>query len=112
MMDDVDRPDSLPEWWARNERIREERNLPPYRPPRFEDGVYTHEVVPKLESEFECTIQFAGTNTTYPDDWAVEVNGCSMFSIGRHRDETGNTVYELSADEFVDAFRAAVRDDA
>jgi hypothetical protein len=110
-MDEVDHPDSLPEWWAQNERIREERDLPPYRPPRFEDGVYTHKVIPKLESEFKCTIQFAGTNTTYLDDWAVEVNGQSIFSIGRHRDETGNTVYEFSSNEFEDTFRAAVRDD-
>ena len=56
MIDDVDRPDSLPRWWARNERLREERGLPPYRPPRFEDGIYTHEVVPELEAELGCDL--------------------------------------------------------
>lgn len=112
MTDDVDRPDSLPDWWARNQRLREDRGLPPYRPPRFENGIYTHEVVHKLEEEFACSILFAGTNTNYPDDWVVEMNGCPLFKVGRHRDDSGNTVYELSAEEFETAFRSAVRDDA
>ncbi|MFC7157647.1 hypothetical protein ACFQPA_19655 [Halomarina halobia] len=112
MTDNVDRPDPLPGWWTRNQRLRKDRGLPPYQPPCFADGTHTHEIVPELEEEFNCSILFAGTNTSYPDDWMVEVDGRPLFRIGRHRDDSGNTVYELSAEEFETSFRSAVCDDA
>ena len=97
-------PDELregrPDWWRENERLREAMDLPEYRPPRFSDGTYTHRVTGPLETEHGCRIQFAGVNTRYPEDWAVRIDGEPAFGIGRHRDEQGNTVYELAADEF------------
>lgn len=102
--------DPLPDWWARNRRLREERGLPPYEPPRFRDGVYTYEVVPDLEEEFNCSILFAGANPRYPDDWTVEVDGRALFEIGRHRDNSGNTVYELKSGAFERTLREAIAD--
>jgi len=92
--------ENRPAWWERNERLREEMDLPPYRPPRFADGTFTHEVVPGLEDEFDCTIQFLGVNTVYPDNWEVHVDGDTFLSVGRVRDNDGNTVYKITADEF------------
>ncbi len=106
---DPDRPDDLPEWWAENQRIREELNLPPYRPPRFEDGTYTHEVTSRLEEEYDCSIRFASVNPRYPEDWSIEVDGRAVASIGRHRDENGNTVYETTTSEFEELFEKAMR---
>jgi len=77
--------------------------LAEYRPPRFADGVYTHEVVDTLEEAHECRIQFIGVDPRYPDDWEVRINGNSAFGIGRHRDENGNTVYEMTAEAFREA---------
>ena len=95
-----------PDWWRENERLRAEMDLPEYRPPRFADGTYTHRVTGPLSDEHGCRIQFVGVNTRYPEDWAVRIDGEPAFGIGRHRDEKGNTVYELSAE----AFRMAVED--
>jgi len=103
-----ERPDDPPEWWTENEWIREEMGLPPYRPPRFEDGTYTHEIVPQLETEYRCSIRFASVNARYPEDWSVEVDGRTVMRIGRHRDENGNMVYELTASEFETRFERAM----
>ena len=88
-----------PEWWRRNEAFREEMDLPRYEPSRFRDGVYTHEVVGPLEAEHDATIRFVGFGPS-SGDWEVRVDGETLVTIGRHRDEDGNTVYELSAAEF------------
>jgi hypothetical protein len=86
--------------------------LAEYVPPRFEDDVYTHEVVPDLETDYGVEIRFVGVNASYGDDWEVRVDGESALSIGRHRDESGNTVYEMESDEFVARLSAALADDA
>ena len=91
---------SKPDWWVENEIVRDEMNLPEYRPPRFEDGTHTHEVVPTLEDRFDCKIQFAGLDSRYPEDWHVRVNGESWFRIGHRRDENANTVYEIDSKTF------------
>ena len=109
---DSDGSEDRPDWWAENARRREEMDLPPYRPPRFEDGTYTHEIVPKLEDEHDCSIRFASVNPSYPEDWSVEVDGRPVVSIGRHRDEAGNTVYELSAAEFEERIEAALGEES
>lgn len=89
-----------PEWWIENDKLREFLGLPTYSPPRFADGVYTHEVVPALEREYDCEIQFIGVNTEYLEDWDVRIDGEEVFEIGRHRDENGNTIYEIDSETF------------
>jgi hypothetical protein len=89
-----------PEWWVKNERLRTKMGLSEYEPPRFEDGTYTHEIVAPLEEKYDCEIRFIGINVDYHDDWGVRINGRTVLAIGRHRDENGNTVYEMSAKTF------------
>lgn len=107
-MDDPE--DDRPEWWRENERLRAEMDLPEYEPPRFADGTYTHEVTDPLEETYDCRIQFIGMNTHYPEDWDVRVDGEPAFGIGRHRDEHGNTVYELAAARFTEKLTTALDD--
>lgn len=102
--------DAKPEWWTENEALKRSFDLPDYEPPRFADGVYTHEVVPSLEAEYGIEIQFIGIGTRYLDDWVVRIDRRTAFGIGRFRDDNGNTVYKLSADEFRDGVRSAVAD--
>lgn len=102
----ADPDDDRPEWWAENESLRAEMELPPYRPPRFADGTHTHEVVPELEERHGCLVRFIGVNTEYPEDWEVRVDGEPVMGIGRHRDRNGNTVYEMDATEFVERLDA------
>lgn len=90
----------VPSWWRENQRIRDRYELPQYEPPRFEDGTYTHEVCPDLESEHSCEIRFIGMDVRYPDDWEVRVDGTRAFDIPCRRDRRGNMIYELSADQF------------
>lgn len=106
----TDANDDRPDWWRENERLRVEMELPEYEPPRFADGTYTHEVTEPLAARHGCRIQFIGVNTHYPDDWEVRIDGEPAFGIGRHRDEHGNTVYELPADTFTDRIASAIED--
>jgi hypothetical protein len=100
-MPEADKPD----WWSENEEIKAQFDLPTYEPPRFEDGTYTHDVVPKLESQFECRIRFVAIDPRYPEDWEVRVDGAPALDIGRRRDNNGNTVYQQTASEFESALR-------
>jgi hypothetical protein len=89
-----------PEWWAANQRLREQMELPEYRPPRFLNEVYTHEIVPELQDRFDVELRFVGYRSRYPDDFSVEADGHTLFEIGRRRDGNGNTIYKLTSDEF------------
>lgn len=92
--------DDEPEWVDENQQLRREMGLAEYVPPRFEDDVFTHQIVSDIEREFDCSVSFFAFNPTYPDDWTVAVDGDEMFSIGRYRDTDGNTVYTMNSDEF------------
>jgi len=91
-MMDEDRDEEKPDWWVKNQRTRRDMDLPEYTPPRFADGVYTHEVAPVLEAQLGCDIQFAGLDPRYPEDWYVRIDGEAQFRVGRRRDDAGNTV--------------------
>jgi hypothetical protein len=90
-----------PVWWSECEQLKESLGIPDYEPPRFEDGTYTYNIMLELEDRYNCTIQFRGINTEYLDAWEVYVEGEPVISIGRHRDKKGNTVFEMSADNFI-----------
>jgi hypothetical protein len=98
--------DDRPQWWAESAAIKADLGLPAYDPPRFRDDTYVHEIVDPLEAEHDCAIRFGAINPQYPDDWMVWIDGEAAFTIGRHRNADGNTIYEMTADEF----RGAVRD--
>ena len=95
-----DKEDSKPDWWEKNEHLKQKFDLPPYEPPQFEDGVYLHDVIPELEAEYNCTIRLRGVNVEYPDDWRIEMDGELVVSISRYRDKNGNTVFEMESEEF------------
>ncbi|MFP4625803.1 MAG: hypothetical protein ACOCQ3_02165 [Natronomonas sp.] len=98
-----------PEWWDENQAIRDRLDLPVYEPPRLSDGTYTHEVVPDLEEEHECTIRLLGVNTTYPEAWELRVDGETVREIERHRDARGNTVYGITTSALRNAIDSAVQ---
>lgn len=89
-----------PDWWEQNEAYRERFELPEYDPPKFDDGVYTHEVVGDLEETYDCEIQFRGVNAGYPDAMDVRVDGETAFSVGRYRTPNGNTRYRMASETF------------
>lgn len=100
--------DERPEWWVENRRLKEEMGLREYVPPRFDDGVYAHDIVPVLEAELECTIRFVAFNPDRPGDWRVEVDSRVAFAVERLRDDAGNSVYDISSDAFADRIRSAL----
>jgi hypothetical protein len=102
---------SKPDWWSENERLRNEFDLPPYEPPRFADGTHTYSVVNRVEDEFGCDVRFVGVDSRYGDDWHVRVDGESLFTVGRYRDENANTVYKISAHAFEQRIREQVDGD-
>lgn len=100
---------SKPDWWVENENLRRDMGLAEYDPPRFESGEYVHEVVAELESEYGCEIQFrSSVNPDYPEDWVVRLDQTTLVNVSRHRNEDGNTVYELAASTFQDMVESGV----
>lgn len=97
-----------PEWWEKNQRLREEMELPDYEPPRFEDGVYTHEVITRIEGEYDCDIAFRAPCPHHPCEWEVRVDGECVGTTARRRTDRGNTVYRLSSRRFRDLVESAV----
>lgn len=88
-----------PGWWTRNRELREELGLPEYEPSRLLDGAYVHEVVDELEATYGCEIEFVSLNPSYPSRWEVLVDGEAVTSMTRERDERGNNVYQVSAED-------------
>lgn len=106
---DVDR-ELLPTWWRRAVEHFEEHDLGPYRPPRFTDGTFKHEVEADVESTFDVTIGFQCKNAEVGDDWTVTVDGDAIGTIGRHRSPKGYSVFEMRAAEFHAWVRDAIND--
>lgn len=102
--------DGRPDWWARNEAYKRRLGIPEYSPPRFQDGEYTYAVVDDLEEAYGCTVRFVGRDSRYPEDWEVRVDGTPVMAIGRHRDENGNTVYEMDSSEFKERLVGSLSD--
>lgn len=92
--------DTHTEWWIANQEIRNELALPEYDAPKFSDECYTHNVIDKLESKYNCTIRLIGIDTRYGDDWEIRVDGKTIGLIGRYRNDKGNTIYEMTSSTF------------
>lgn len=99
-MTDIGCDKERPTWWDENEELRRQMDLPGYEPPRFIDDVYTYNLVADFEKSYDCTIQFIGKNVRHEDDWEIRIDGKPVIEVGRHRDQDGNTVYELTSTEF------------
>jgi len=97
-----------PEWWKKNERLREVMGLPEYEPPTFSDGVFTHTVVPQLEEKHDCSITFRSKQPRYPCQWEIHVDGKCVASTARRRTNAGNTIYQLSSTAFIDLVESAL----
>lgn len=97
-----------PEWWKKNERLREEMGLPGYEPPTFSDGVFTHTIVPQLEEKHGCSITFRSKQARYPSRWEIRVDGKCVASTARRRTDAGNTIYQLSSTAFIDLIESAL----
>ncbi|MFA1611779.1 hypothetical protein [Halobellus rubicundus] len=92
-------PSDRPEWWERNAELREELGLPEYEPSRFADGTYVHEVIEELESEYGTEVELVSEDPSYPSRWVIRIGGTDCVSAVRRRDDHGNNVFQISADE-------------
>jgi hypothetical protein len=104
-------PSDRPEWWEGNEEIRETLGiggLGPYEPPRFADGTYTYEVVPELEAKYGCSIRILSLNPDRDGAWEIRVDGRTVASTERRRNENGNGLYTIDSETFVKVVEDAV----
>lgn len=99
-------PESVPPGWVEQARFRDRYDLPPFRPPRFEDGTRVRPVVEALETRFDACIEFVERNST----WVVELDGDRAFPVERWRDGATNVVIDMSAPEFRSAVEQAFSD--
>lgn len=104
-------PDERPEWWDGNEEIRETLGIDgvgPYEPPRFADGAYTHEIVPALEDRYDCSIRILSLNPDRDGRWEIRVDGRTVGSTERRRNENGNSIYVIDSGTFVEVVEGAL----
>lgn len=92
-----------PRWWIENEKLKTALDLPPYEPPRFLDGTYTHRIVRRLEDEYDCSVRFIDVNPVGSRSRQVRVDGEVALTVGNRRDDDGNTVYTMTAERFRNA---------
>jgi len=98
--------DGYPDWWRENIELFREHGLRPYRPPRFEDGEFTTELIRDLEDEFDVEIRLRAREPM-DADWELWVDDEHVSDVARRRDGDGYTVYELSSDRFERLVREA-----
>ena len=89
-------PASVPAGWVEQARFRDRYDLPPFRPPRFEDGTHVRDAVAELESRFDARIEFVRRES----EWVVETDDEGAFRVERRRDAATNVVVGMSAREF------------
>lgn len=98
-------PTDYPDTWVEQAEFRERYDLPPFRPPRFTDGVLVHPVVEALEERHGVAITFllrgsVDRNLHETGEWVVEVDGSPVSALGRSRDADSNTVIEVTSEGF------------
>lgn len=64
------------------------------------DGELTHDIVDRLETEFDVLVRIVGVDVEYGDDWTVFVDGEPVGSVARQRSRNRYTVFEVSSDGF------------
>jgi hypothetical protein len=102
---DVDR---LPDWWRDAVGEFEEHDLPPYRPPRFADGVLVPPLIERLEAVHDVEIRLMGIDVDHGDAWGLHVDGEVVAAVERERTADGCTRYGMTSEEFVAAVRERV----
>jgi len=98
---DIDE-EEIPEWLLEMHEKFEDSSIPPYQPPRFQDGVPEQAVIDQLEAELGIVIRVVGVDTLEEEDWEIRVDGDTVGQIGRRRSSDGFTVLEISSAEFVE----------
>ena len=66
----------------------------------FADGVYIHDVVPQLESDLNCDIQFVDPEPRSETNWQIRVDGVPITETKRRRDPRANTVFNIESTSF------------
>ena len=104
---DVD-PTSLPPWWQDAVEEFADHDLRPYRPPRFADGTYVHEIRDRLETALGIEITIGATGDEFRNRWTVRVDGEPTTRIPRYRSADGYTVYDVDPSTFETRIRAGI----
>lgn len=100
-----ERPGAYPDGWVEQVRFRERYDLPPFRPPRFEDDVDVAATVESIEAERDVDVSFVAYA---PGEWVVELDGERAFGLPRHRDDASNVVVETTASAFAERVEEAL----
>lgn len=97
--------EEFPLWWREGIELFREHELRPYRPPQFNDGVSTPDVISKLEEELNISILFKAVNPRFGDNWGIWIDDKKVTEVARQRTEEGRTVYKISSDLFEEKIR-------
>jgi hypothetical protein len=100
-------PESYPSGWVEQAQFRDRNDLPPFRPPRFNDGVRVRSTIEDLETDLDVSIDLIAYDVR-TDGWWVEIDGDPAFSYDRYRDDGANTVIQMDAATFRERVRTAV----
>lgn len=101
-------PEEYPDGWVEQARFRERYDLPPFRPPRFEDGARVREAVDGIERQYEVDVSFAAYEVR-DEGWVVEVDGRRAFPVDRRRSDAANVVFEVTEAEFEERVETVIQ---
>ena len=101
-------PGEHPDGWVEQARFRERYDLPPFRPPRFEDGRRVDETVDRIERERGVAISFAAYDVR-EEGWVAEIDGRRAFPVDRRRSDAANVVFEMTEAAFEERVETALR---
>lgn len=99
-----------PVWLREAVEEFDEYGLKPYRPPRFSDGIYLHEIIRELEDNYDAEIRFIGRDIREGDPWEIQIDGRIAREVHRHRHQDGYSVVEMESSDFKEWVRTTVDD--
>jgi hypothetical protein len=91
---------TYPDWWRINVESFREHGLRPYRPPRFTNETLVPDRIDSLAEEYGVDIRFEVINPQDDGQWTLTVDGEAIERVDRVRRNDGDTVYDLTVDQF------------
>lgn len=102
--------DDHPDWWTQNIKVFREHEMRPYRPPRLSDGTVTTNIIDRLETTYDVDIRIRAVDPQDGGSWKILVDGEVATSVEHTRTESGNTRYELTAEDFEESITEAIEE--
>jgi hypothetical protein len=101
---------TYPDWWRENVETFAAAGLRPYRPSRLADDTLTHDLIDRLERQFDADIRLRAVDPQSDGDWALWVDGEPVRRVEHVREPEGFTRYLIDPDQIREAVAGALEE--